>query len=198
MGYNVILASDFFDQSNAESDLFKILIIGGSGGAKIFSEILPKAFFNLSEELKSRIAITQQCRSELKESTFFSYRAFNMNVAIDSFFTDMPKLIAESHLIIARSGASSIFEFCAAKKPMILVPFALSADDHQEKNAKYLEENGAAIVVREGEFTINFMTELLKDLIGNPNKLQRLSQNAAKLAVLDAAKKLSELLNERK
>jgi len=195
MGYNVLLASDFYEEGASE-ELFNILVIGGSGGAKIFSEILPKAFFNLSDEVKSHIKITQQCRAELKESTFATYKSFNLNVTIDSFFDNMPELIAQSHLVIARSGSSSVFEFCAAKKPMILVPFALSADNHQEKNAQYLEKNGAAIVVSEKDFTINNLTDLLKNLINNRSELQKLSQNAAKIAVLNATKNLSELLND--
>lgn len=193
MGYNVLLASDFYEEEREEIT-FNILVIGGSGGAKIFSEILPKAFFNLSDDIKSKIKITQQCRSELVQSTFASYKSFNINVVIDSFFEDMPQLIANSHLVIARSGSSSIFEFCAAKKPMILVPFALSADNHQEKNARYLEENKAAIVINEKDFTINHLTEILKGLIDNQNDLQKMSQNAAKVAVLGATKNLAELL----
>jgi UDP-N-acetylglucosamine--N-acetylmuramyl-(pentapeptide) pyrophosphoryl-undecaprenol N-acetylglucosamine transferase len=194
MGYNIVLASDFYEEESEEEETFNILVIGGSGGAKIFSEILPKAFFNLSDELKSKIKITQQCRQELVHSTFASYKSFNLNVVIDSFFEDMPSLISESHLVIARSGSSSIFEFCAAKKPMILVPFALSADNHQEKNAQYLEENHAAIVVNEKDFTINNLTDLLKRLVDNQNDLQKMSQNAAKIAVLSATKNLAELL----
>jgi UDP-N-acetylglucosamine--N-acetylmuramyl-(pentapeptide) pyrophosphoryl-undecaprenol N-acetylglucosamine transferase len=106
----------------------------------------------------------------------------------------MPELIRDSHLVIARSGSSSIFEFCAAKKPMILIPFAAAADNHQEKNARYLEEHGAAIVVSEKEFTINKINELLKNLIDSQTTLKKMSENAAALAVLDATKNLAQLL----
>jgi UDP-N-acetylglucosamine--N-acetylmuramyl-(pentapeptide) pyrophosphoryl-undecaprenol N-acetylglucosamine transferase len=192
MGYNLLLASDFY-QEEVATDLFKILVIGGSGGAKIFSEILPKAFFNLSENFKEKIQVTQQCRKELMHETFATYRKFNVNIVIDSFFKNMPELIAASHLVIARSGSSSIFEFCAAKKPMILVPFALAADNHQEKNAQYLEKNGAAIVLKESEFTINKVNELLKNLISSSDTLKKMSENAGELAVCDATKNLADL-----
>ncbi len=195
MGYNVLLASDFYDDKiEEEKNDFNILIIGGSGGARIFSEILPKAFFNLSEEIKSRIHITQQCRNELIQSTFNQYKSFNISVTIDSFFEDMPDLIKSAHLVIARSGSSSIFEFCAAKKPMILVPFALAADNHQEKNARYLENHGAAIVISEAEFTINKINTILKNLIDSQITLEKMSQNAANLAVLEATKNLAQLV----
>ncbi len=192
MGYDLLLASDFYEAQKPKN-LFKILVIGGSGGARIFSEILPKAFFNLSESFKEHIQVTQQCRRELMKETFDSYRSFNVNITIDAFFENMAELIEASHLVIARSGSSSIFEFCAAKKPMILVPFAVATDNHQEKNARYLEKNGAAIVVTESEFTINKINELLKNLIDSPSTLKKMSENAADLAVLDATKNLAEL-----
>lgn len=192
MGYNLLLASDF-KETETPKNLFNILVIGGSGGAKIFSEVLPKAFFNLSEAFKENIHVTQQCRKELMKETFDTYRSFNVNILIDSFFENMPELIEQSHLVIARSGSSSIFEFCAAKKPMILVPFALAADNHQEKNARFLEKNGAAIVVTEAEFTINRINELLKNLIASPMTLKKMSENAAALAALNATKNLAEL-----
>jgi UDP-N-acetylglucosamine--N-acetylmuramyl-(pentapeptide) pyrophosphoryl-undecaprenol N-acetylglucosamine transferase len=195
MGYNLILASDFYEEQEAKNP-FNILVIGGSGGAKIFSEILPKAFFNLSENLKEEIQVTQQCRKELLQQTFDSYRSFNVNIVIDTFFENMPELIKAAHLVIARSGSSSIFEFCAAKKPMILVPFALSADNHQEKNARYLEENGAAILVEEKDFTINKINELLNSLIGDKTTLKKMSENAGSLAILDATQNLAKLAND--
>jgi UDP-N-acetylglucosamine--N-acetylmuramyl-(pentapeptide) pyrophosphoryl-undecaprenol N-acetylglucosamine transferase len=197
MGYDVVLASDFYQEKVASKPyLFNILIIGGSGGAKIFSEILPKAFFNLGESLKEKIAITQQCRKELTQSTFEQYRSFNITITIDSFFEDMPRLIQEAHLIIGRSGSSSIFEFCAARKPMILIPFALAADNHQEKNARYLEEHGAAIVITEKEFTINRINNLIKNIIINRSELQKMAENAGNLAVIGATKNLAKLVNE--
>jgi UDP-N-acetylglucosamine--N-acetylmuramyl-(pentapeptide) pyrophosphoryl-undecaprenol N-acetylglucosamine transferase len=193
MGYDVLLASDFKERE-VTTNYFNVLVIGGSGGAKIFSEILPKSFFNLSEKLKEKIKVTQQCRAELVQSTFDQYKSFNINILVDSFFDNMPELIRDSHLVIARAGSSSIAEFCAAKKPMILVPFAASADDHQAKNARYLEEHSAAIVIKESEFSINALNSLLSGLIEDESRLKKLSQNAGSLAVLDATKNLSRLL----
>ncbi len=193
MGYNVILASDFVDETQPKKQLFNILVIGGSGGAKIFSEVLPKAFFNFSEELKSRINIVQQCRKELAESTFEQYHSFNLNIEIQAFFSDMPERIRNAHLIIARSGSSSIFEFCAAKRPMILVPFEKAADNHQEKNARFLEKHGAAIVITEKEFTINHINKTLQNLINNYAMLEKMSEKAASLAAMEATKNLATL-----
>lgn len=197
MGYDVLLASDFHHEEK-QQNLFKILVIGGSGGAKIFSEILPKSFFNLSDRLKEKIQVIQQCRSELVQSTFDQYKSYNINIVIDSFFDNMPELLRDCHLVIARSGSSSISEFCAAKKPMILVPFAASADDHQAKNARYLEERDSAIVIEEKNFTINAMNDLLKNLIEDEMRLKKLSKNSGELAkelgILNASQNLAKLL----
>jgi UDP-N-acetylglucosamine--N-acetylmuramyl-(pentapeptide) pyrophosphoryl-undecaprenol N-acetylglucosamine transferase len=196
MGYDVLLASDFFedDEEENEEELFNVLIIGGSGGAKIFSEILPKAFFNLNDYIKEHLHITQQCRAELIEKTFEQYKSFNISITVDAFFEDMSELIKSAHLVISRSGSSSIFEFCAAKKPMILIPFAAAADNHQEKNARYLEKNGAAIVITENEFTINKINDVLKNLINHQEKLEKMSSNASNLATLNATKNLANLI----
>ena len=195
MGYDVLLTSDFYKEKNEKpSEYFNILVVGGSGGAKIFSEILPKAFFNLSERFKEKICITQQCRRELIQSTFEQYKSYNINIRIDAFFENIPELISAAHLVIARSGSSSIFEFCAAKKPMILIPFAASADDHQAKNADYLEKNGAAVVIAEKDFLIKKINEVLKNLIDSQTTLKKMSENSASLAVLDATKNLANLI----
>ncbi len=199
MGYkSLVLSSEFQDMQEAQEkqQRFNILIIGGSGGAQIFSKILPKAFFNLNEEIKNNIEITQQCRPDLCEETFNIYEQFNLNIEIDSFFDDMPEKIAKSHLIIARSGSSSINEFLAAKKPMILVPLAKSADNHQLKNAKIIEESGAAILVEEKEFTINKIRSIIQRLLKNDIKLIEMSNSCSKISKLDATEKLVNIAND--
>lgn len=195
MGYEgLILASEFDDFEEFESNrqLFNILIIGGSGGAQIFSDILPKAFFNLSDDIKNNLKITQQCRADLMESTFAQYEDFNINIEIEHFFEDMDKKIDEAHLIIARAGSSSLSEFAIAKKPMILVPFARSADNHQLKNAKFFQENEAAILIEEKDFTINNISQNITKLLKNPQILRKMSKNCQKVAILDTIQRFKK------
>jgi UDP-N-acetylglucosamine--N-acetylmuramyl-(pentapeptide) pyrophosphoryl-undecaprenol N-acetylglucosamine transferase len=194
LGYDILLNSDFYPIED-HGKMFKILVIGGSGGAKIFSEILPKAFFNFSENIKENIQVIQQCRSELVESTFEEYRSFNINVIVDSFFEDMAQLIDDAHLIIARAGSSSIFEFCIAKKPMIIIPFAKSADNHQQKNADFLAQKGAAIVIEEKDFTIQKINEIFNRLFTEKEILFKMSKNAGNIAITQATSNLSKLIN---
>jgi UDP-N-acetylglucosamine--N-acetylmuramyl-(pentapeptide) pyrophosphoryl-undecaprenol N-acetylglucosamine transferase len=195
LGYDILLNSDFYPIEKHEK-MFKILVIGGSGGAKIFSEILPKSFFNFSENIKENIQVTQQCRSELVESTFEEYKSFNINVIVDSFFEDMAQLIDGAHLIVARAGSSSIFEFCMAKKPMIIIPFAKSADNHQQKNADFLAQKGAAIVIEEKDFTIQKINEIFNRLFTEKEILFKMSKNAGNIAITEATSNLSKLINE--
>ncbi len=194
LGYDVLLASQFNEPPKAANNNFNILIIGGSGGARIFSEILPKAFFNIREELKNRINITQQCRKEDFDQLYSQYNSFNLNVCIKSFFKDMEERIKKAHLIIARAGSSSIAEFTTAKKPMILIPFARASDNHQEKNALFVEKMGGAILIREKDLTINKITDNIEKLIDNPELLQRMSRLSFACATNSATENLAELI----
>ncbi|MFT7087337.1 MAG: undecaprenyldiphospho-muramoylpentapeptide beta-N-acetylglucosaminyltransferase [Rickettsiales bacterium] len=180
-------------KKDADDNRFNILVIGGSGGAKIFSEILPRAFFNLRDELKNNLLITQQCRENLAPKTFEQYKSLGISVRVSGFFENMAEEISKSHLIISRSGSSSIAEFTAAKKPMILIPFALSADNHQEKNAFAAEKSGAAIVIKEQDFTISKVTTTLEKLIDNPSILQKMSAHSFEFANMEAANNLTKL-----
>ncbi len=196
LGYNVLLASQF-RRNETGCETFNILVIGGSGGAKIFSEILPRAIFNLRENLKDQLLINQQCRLENLPATFEQYKTFNINIEIDHFFENMAEEIAKAHLVIARSGSSSLAELTCAKRPMILVPFALAADNHQEKNALEIEKSGGAIVIKEKDFTISNLTRTLEKLIDNPAMLKKMSTAAFKCANLNAAENLIAIINNK-
>ena len=196
LGYNLVLASDFEEIKKIKEDHFNILVIGGSGGAKIFSDILPKAFFNLRTDLKNKINIIQQCKADSLDATFNQYQNFNLNVNLRAFFTDIEEQIKKAHLVIARSGSTSIAELAVAKKPMILVPFANSADNHQEKNAAAIADACGAIVIKEAELTINKVTDIVEKLIDNKEILQKMSRDAFAFANLNATEKLAELVTK--
>ena len=201
MGYSgLILASEYdnFDEYFDKNEHFKILVIGGSGGAEIFSKILPNAFFNLSEEFKNNIHIFQQCRKDLLQETFDIYEKYNLNIEIDSFFNDMESKIAESHLIITRAGSSSIHEFLVAKKPMIIVPLANSADNHQQKNAEIFVKNKSAIILEEQNFDVRNICKVITQLMSKDKKLINISKDCENYANkhLDACSNLIKIINE--
>lgn len=201
MGYEGLILASEFDQIAepiVPREMLNILIVGGSGGAELFSKILPKAFFNLSEEFKNSIQIFQQSRPDLTQLTFQNYEEFNMNIEIDSFFEDMKSMIEKAHLVISRAGSTSIHEFLVAKKPMILVPFAKSADDHQLKNAKIFEKNNCAILIEEKDFTIKNISNIINDILSKDKKLLKMSANCKKYTekTLSGATNLLNLINE--
>ena len=199
LGYDVLLHSDFRNQKElVNRKKFNILILGGSGGAEIFSKILPKAFFNLRDKIKNNLQIIQQCRHDLLNDTFNQYKPLNINIVINSFFSDIDEKIKNAHLIIARAGSSSLAEFTCAKKPMILVPFALATDNHQEKNAKYIEKMGGAVIIKEQDFTINNITKTLEKLIDNPAILKKMSNSSLNAANLNATNNMVRLVANTK
>lgn len=201
MGYSgLILASEYdsFEEYFDKNEHFKILVIGGSGGAEIFSKILPSAFFNLPEEYKNNIHISQQCRKGLLKETFNIYEKYNMNIEIDSFFKDMEEKISQSHLIISRAGSGSIHEFLIAKKPMIIIPLANSADNHQLKNAEIFAKNKSAIIIEEKDFNIETIAQNIIELMSKDKKLINISKDCEQYAKkhLDACKNLTKIINE--
>ncbi len=201
MGYKGLVLASEFDELTSHTparEMLNILIIGGSGGAEIFSRILPKAFFNLNDEFKNNIQIYQQCRADLTEETFQAYENFNMNIEIDHFFNNMDEMIEKAHLIISRAGSTSIHEFLVAKKPMILVPFAKSADNHQLENAKIFEKNKAAILIEEKDFTIKNISAIIKETLSKNTKLTNMSKNCVIYARenLKGTKNIARLADE--
>ena len=196
MGYNLLLKSDFDLQKRKVDSFFNILIIGGSGGAKIFSDIMPKAIFNLRSEIKQNILISQQCRIDLLDSTLKQYKLFKINTVIGSFFGDMEEKIKNAHLIISRAGSSTISESTIAKKPLILIPLVNSSDNHQLKNAKEIIKKGSAIMIEEKDFTINKISNLITKLIDNTDMLIEMSEKSHKSAAKNVADKMIKRIFE--
>lgn len=189
-----ILALNAFEYAASQEDeKFNILVIGGSGGAKIFSEVIPRAFSSFNRQTKSRIRVVQQCRAELIKYTLNQYESFGIEAEVSNFFSDMEAKLKNAHLVIARSGSSSLAEFCVAKRPMILVPFKLSSDNHQAKNAAFFEKKGAAIVLEEKNFLPGKLGQIIKNFIYQPSNLQEMAQKAGWCTILTATENLANL-----
>lgn len=173
----------------------KILVIGGSQGAKIFSQVIPEAIMLLSEDIKSRLMIMQQCRKEdVKEVRQF-YIDNSIDADIDSFFNNMNERLSMANIVIARSGASTIAELTVVGRPSILIPFKYAMDDHQTHNAKYLEKKNASIMINEDEFTPQTLYNQILALIMDNNMLNVMAENAYKCGNVDSIKKLALAVN---
>ncbi len=172
----------------------QILIMGGSQGAKILSDIIPETICSLDKTLQKRLEIHQQSRAEDVERVKAAYKESDAKVTINSFFTNIPELLEEAHFVISRSGASSVWELVVSGKPSILVPLPYAED--QPDNAKFLANNNAAIILEQPNFTVANLKKHIKTLTSDSKMLQTMSNNAKDLAILDAPEKLAKAVKE--
>jgi UDP-N-acetylglucosamine--N-acetylmuramyl-(pentapeptide) pyrophosphoryl-undecaprenol N-acetylglucosamine transferase len=177
-----------------EEGLLKILVIGGSQGASIFSEVLPKAVALLTSEFRRRLRIDQQCREKDIEETKEKYSKLGISADLSTFFTDVPARLATSHLVITRSGASTLAELTISGRPAILVPYPHATDDHQRINAQALEEIGAGWVMPDAALTPEALAEKLEAFLKMPSLLTEAAEKCRTLGSPDADQKLADLV----
>lgn len=174
----------------------RLLVTGGSQGARLLSELVPEAVAKLPDELKRRLVVQQQTRAESMETARRIYRNALVDAEIAPFFRDMASRLAAAHLVIGRSGAGSVCEFAVAGKPAILVPLAIAIDDDQGQNAKLLADVGGAEVAREHQLTVDSLAGALAKLLSNPGRLARMAAAARSVAIPDAAERLADVVEE--
>jgi UDP-N-acetylglucosamine--N-acetylmuramyl-(pentapeptide) pyrophosphoryl-undecaprenol N-acetylglucosamine transferase len=171
-----------------------LLVTGGSQGARILSTVIPDALARMPAALKSRIALMQQARPEDVDHVRETHRRSGIAAEIAPFFYDLPERLGRAHLVIARAGASTVAELCAAGRPAILVPYAHAADDHQTFNAKALSDVGAAWVMPESAFTPETLAARLETVLAAPESLATAAAAARALGQPDAAARLADLV----
>lgn len=176
------------------SGVIDLLIVGGSQGAQVFSKIVPAAFKALSAPQRARFRIAQQCRAEDIEEVRDIYASLNMPVELQTFFEDIPARLAAAHLVVGRSGASTVAELTAAGRPALYVPYPHAADDHQMANARAVEAAGAGWVMAQGEFTPAAMAGWLEAALESSEALARVASAARALGHPDAADRLADLV----
>lgn len=172
----------------------RLLVFGGSQGARALSELVPAAIAMLPADLRARLDIVQQCRPEDLESARAAYAG--MKVELASFFKDMPERMARAHLVISRSGASTISELAVIGRPAILIPYPFATDDHQTANADVLAAAGAAWRIKQSELSAEKLSALLSEILSSPDELARRAAAAHALGKADAAKRLADLVDE--
>jgi UDP-N-acetylglucosamine--N-acetylmuramyl-(pentapeptide) pyrophosphoryl-undecaprenol N-acetylglucosamine transferase len=171
----------------------ELLVIGGSQGARILSQVIPAAIERLGAPERARLRLAQQCRTEDLDSVAATYRKIGFAAELKPFFADMAARLAHVHLMIARSGASTVAELQAAGRPAILVPYRFAADDHQTANARAMAQAGAAWIMTEAEFTPEALAARLTTLLANPELLAAAATASRKLSLPDAAERLADL-----
>lgn len=173
----------------------KILITGGSQGASIFSKVMPESFARLSKELKERLVVTHQCPEKDIKGLRLAYASAGLtDVKVTSFIPTMAEEMITAHLVIARSGASTLGEIAMLGRPAILVPFQYAKDNHQYYNAQVFNKVGAGWLVEEPHFTASHVAEKLMDLLSNLEKLTIAAKNAKLLAAPNAVENIVNLI----
>ena len=192
------IRQEFVENKNAPypkyDEKLNVLVTGGSLGAQIFGEILPKSFCSLPENLRTRISIVQQALPDQIPSINELYEEHGIEAELQPFFDNIPQLLVNSHLVIARSGASSVCEIACIGRPAIFVPLKIAMDDHQTVNAKLMVEAGLAESISEDEIGIYSMSSKLLDYLSNPKKLHEKVQRNKVEVTLSASKNLSDLI----
>lgn len=175
-------------------DPIRLMVFGGSQGARVFSDTVPAAIAALPEAIRSRLAITQQCRAEDLERVRAAYAGVGLAPELAPFFVDLPSRMADAHLIICRSGASTVAELGVIGRPAILVPFAFALDADQSANARILAAAGGAIVVAQTELTPARLAAEITGLIAAPDRLAAIAAAAAAQGRPDAVARLADLV----
>jgi len=172
----------------------RLLVFGGSQGARAFSEIVPAALTRLPHDLKLRLSVVQQCRPEDLEQVRTIYANAEIRADLRPFFTDLPQRMAEAHLVLGRAGAGTVAELMAIGRPAILVPLPSAMDDHQSANAALLSEAGAGWRLAQKDLTPEGLAELLQRLLREPAALAARAEAAHKLARPHAAETLADMV----
>ena len=187
------LANSTYDVPTEDGPI-KLLITGGSQGARVLSEILPTALVNLPEGIRRRLVVTQQARDEDIHAVRKTYDGSGIDVTLASFIDDIPERLRDCHLVIARSGASTVAELTAAGRPGLLVPLPHAIDDHQRFNAQQVEDAGGAWLMPQDRFSSETVTDRLAKLLRNPAALTRAAKAAKTAGRANAAERLADMV----
>jgi UDP-N-acetylglucosamine--N-acetylmuramyl-(pentapeptide) pyrophosphoryl-undecaprenol N-acetylglucosamine transferase len=177
-----------------ESAPLKILVTGGSQGATILGSVVPAGLGLLPASLRLRLQVVQQCRADDIEAVRARYAALNIPAELLTYIEDMPARIGDSHLVIARAGASTIAELTAAGRPAILVPLPIATDDHQTANAREMAKAGGARMIAQGDFTPAALAAQIRAIAGDPEALANAAGRALSIGRPHATRDLANLV----
>jgi UDP-N-acetylglucosamine--N-acetylmuramyl-(pentapeptide) pyrophosphoryl-undecaprenol N-acetylglucosamine transferase len=170
----------------------RLLVLGGSQGARVLSQVVPAALSRLPDAVRRRIEISQQCRPEDLDAVRQAYVGTGITATLESFFHDVPQRLAEAHLVIARAGASTVAELTVLGRPALLVPYPHAIDDHQTANAHAVDEAGGGWLIPQGAFSAESLAARLESLFALPGSLIKAAACARAAARPDAARRLAD------
>lgn len=174
--------------------VMRLFVVGGSLGATVFSEVVPEALARLPAAARARLDVTQQCRAEDIDAARARYERAGIKARLETFYTDIPAILEASHLVISRSGASTVAEVTAAGRPAIFVPAPYHGDNQQKINADSVADVGGGWVMMQDSFTPEALATRLETLMRKPETLFRAAEAARACGKPDAARRLGNLV----
>jgi UDP-N-acetylglucosamine--N-acetylmuramyl-(pentapeptide) pyrophosphoryl-undecaprenol N-acetylglucosamine transferase len=171
-----------------------ILVMGGSQGARILSDVVPGAIAALPPELLQYVRVSHQARDEDFDRVTQFYSDHGIAADVQPFFNDVPTRMSEAQLVISRSGASSVADISVIGRPSILVPFAAATGDHQTANARGLVDAGAAILIPEKRLELSALAEQIATVLTNPQGAQMMANAALSCGKPEATEELVQMV----
>lgn len=179
-------------EAPAAGGVIRILIFGGSQGARFFSDTVPLALFALPDQIRSRLRVVQQAREEDIDRVKEAYSEANISAEIAPFFADLPARMAAAHLVIGRAGASTVAELTVMGRPSILVPLPHALDNDQLNNARRLAESGGAWCIEQRNLSPERLADELGNLLAAPDVLAAAAKAAKTAGRPDAVRNLAD------
>lgn len=173
-----------------------ILVIGGSQGARILSDVVPDAISRLPSTTKGHLRVSHQAREEDMIRVVEAYEKAGVSAEVEPFFEDVPRRIAEAQLVISRSGASSVADISVIGRPAILIPFAAATADHQTANARGLVDAEAAVLIPESALDPASLAEQILAILTTPGAAAKMRENALAQGIPDATDRLVALVEQ--
>jgi UDP-N-acetylglucosamine--N-acetylmuramyl-(pentapeptide) pyrophosphoryl-undecaprenol N-acetylglucosamine transferase len=174
------------DPEGFESRARTLLVLGGSQGAKKLNEDVPSALARAGLAGRN-LEVVHQTGESMRDEVEATYQELGIRARVVTFIDEIARAYSNAALVVARAGATTLAELCAIGRPSILIPFPFAADDHQAKNARALEEQGASICIRESELAVESLGDLIGGLLDDPARRQLMARAARDHGKPDAA-----------
>ena len=177
-----------------EDGIVRLLVVGGSLGATVLSDVVPAAVAMLPRALLDRLQVVQQCREADIETVRAKYAALGVAAECAPYITDFPERLRWAHLVIARAGASTVAELACAGRPAVFVPYPHAMDDHQTYNVGDLVAAGGAISIQQSDFNPAALAKHIQRMALEPGALEEAADRAANCGLPDATRDLADLV----
>lgn len=177
-----------------EDGIFRLLVVGGSLGATVLSEVVPAAVAMLPPALLARLQVVQQCREDDIAAVRARYAELGVAAECASYITDFPERLRWAHMVVARAGASTVAELACAGRPAIFVPYPHAMDDHQRYNVVDLVEAGGALSFQQNDFTPGAVAKQIQRMALEAGALEDAAERAAGCGLPDATRDLASLV----